>query len=131
LKKSVDKLFELTIYAIFKCFLDNTPYALMVKKEKTELFDEKNKKYYEILFGVQIPNDVVLLKPSIKRAGVANAADRGLDMWCNFGPAVQVKHIQYRMKSMEKPLLKTFCLSWILMRLSSSAKIVQAISIIT
>ena len=22
-----------------------------------------------------------------------NAADRGLDMWANFGPAIQVKHL--------------------------------------
>jgi type II restriction enzyme len=28
----------------------------------------------------------------VYRAGVTNAADRGLDMWTNFGPAVQVKH---------------------------------------
>jgi HaeII restriction endonuclease len=25
--------------------------------------------------------------------GVTNAADRGLDMWANFGPAIQVKHL--------------------------------------
>ena len=29
----------------------------------------------------------------IYRAGVTNAADRGLDMWANFGPAIQVKHL--------------------------------------
>ena len=29
----------------------------------------------------------------IFRVGVTNAADRGLDMWANFGPAVQVKHL--------------------------------------
>jgi hypothetical protein len=29
----------------------------------------------------------------IYRVGVTNAADRGLDMWANFGPAVQVKHL--------------------------------------
>ncbi|MCX7841167.1 MAG: HaeII family restriction endonuclease, partial [Anaerolineae bacterium] len=28
-----------------------------------------------------------------KRQGVTNAADRGLDMWANFGPAIQVKHL--------------------------------------
>lgn len=29
----------------------------------------------------------------IYRVGVTNAADRGLDMWANFGPAIQVKHL--------------------------------------
>ena len=38
-------------------------------------------------------------KPSHKvparfnRVGVTNAADRGLDMWANYGPAVQIKHL--------------------------------------
>lgn len=27
------------------------------------------------------------------RVGVTNAADRGIDMWANFGPAVHVKHL--------------------------------------
>jgi type II restriction enzyme len=93
LKKSVDKLFEITVYAILKCFLENTPYALMIKKEKLEFLDERNNKYYEILFGVHSSNDTAILQPSLKRAGVANAADRGLDIWSNFGPAIQLKHI--------------------------------------
>ena len=29
----------------------------------------------------------------VYRVGVTNAADRGLDMWANFGPAVQIKHL--------------------------------------
>ncbi len=29
----------------------------------------------------------------IYRVGVTNAADRGLDMWANFGVAIQVKHM--------------------------------------
>ncbi len=29
----------------------------------------------------------------IYRVGVTNAADRGLDMWANFGPVIQVKHL--------------------------------------
>ena len=30
---------------------------------------------------------------ALYRVGVTNAADRGLDMWANFGIAIQVKHL--------------------------------------
>jgi hypothetical protein len=33
---------------------------------------------------------------------VTNAADRGLDMWANFGPAVQVKHLTLNKEMAEK-----------------------------
>ena len=29
----------------------------------------------------------------VYRVGVANAADRGLDMYSNWGPAIQIKHL--------------------------------------
>ena len=35
----------------------------------------------------------VKLKARINRVGVTNAADRGLDMWANFGLAIQIKHL--------------------------------------
>jgi type II restriction enzyme len=119
LKKSVDKLFEITIYAILKCFLANTPYALMVKKDKAELFDERIKDCYVVLFGIQVSQDVAMFEPVIKRAGVANAADRGLDIWCNFGPAVQVKHISIANRNDGKDIIED-----ILSQLDSDATIV-------
>lgn len=35
----------------------------------------------------------ISIPAKLYRVGATNAADRGLDMWCNFGPAVQVKHL--------------------------------------
>lgn len=32
----------------------------------------------------------------IYRVGVTNAADRGLDMYSNWGPAIQIKHLSLR-----------------------------------
>ena len=49
-----------------------------------------------VLLGIK-PGELKREIPShIYRVGVTNAADRGLDMWANFGPAVQVKHINLR-----------------------------------
>jgi type II restriction enzyme len=33
------------------------------------------------------------LRARINRVGITNAADRGLDMWANFGMAIQIKHL--------------------------------------
>jgi hypothetical protein len=40
-------------------------------------------------------------KANINRVGVTNAADRGLDMWANFGPAIQIKHLSLNEKLAE------------------------------
>ena len=37
----------------------------------------------------------------VYRVGVTNAADRGLDMWGNFGAAIQIKHISITPKTIE------------------------------
>ena len=44
--------------------------------------------------GVNQSQTTIVRPARIYRGGVANAADRGLDMWTNFGPAVQVKHLR-------------------------------------
>ena len=36
--------------------------------------------------------------PKVYRVGVTNAADRGLDMWANFGVAIQIKHLSLSTK---------------------------------
>ena len=35
----------------------------------------------------------ITLNARVNRVGVTNAADRGLDMWANFGMAIQIKHL--------------------------------------
>jgi HaeII restriction endonuclease len=46
-----------------------------------------------MLTGIREPGACVSLTAALYRVGVTNAADRGLDMWSNFGTAVQVKHL--------------------------------------
>ncbi len=47
----------------------------------------------KVLLGVDENNFSWQQSAHIFRVGVTNAADRGLDMWANFGVAVQVKHL--------------------------------------
>ena len=47
----------------------------------------------KVLLGLDGDNLSVTLPAHVYRVGVTNAADRGLDMWSNFGVAIQVKHL--------------------------------------
>lgn len=42
---------------------------------------------------LDISNTSHIQDAKIYRVGVTNAADRGLDMYSNWGPAIQVKHL--------------------------------------
>jgi type II restriction enzyme len=46
-----------------------------------------------VLLGVDADKPESKMDAHVFRVGVTNAADRGLDMWADFGPAVQVKHL--------------------------------------
>jgi len=61
------------------------PYKIDVLKE-FETFAEK-------VICINSKSTSFKTKANINRVGVTNAADRGLDMWANFGPAIQIKHL--------------------------------------
>jgi len=46
-----------------------------------------------ILLGLSNGKYEYTMPAHVYRVGITNAADRGLDMWANFGPAIQVKHM--------------------------------------
>lgn len=45
------------------------------------------------MLGIDAQNPSISMEAKLYRAGATNAADRGLDMWANFGPVIQVKHL--------------------------------------
>jgi HaeII restriction endonuclease len=46
-----------------------------------------------MVIGLTPDNYLLNLPAKIYRVGVTNAADRGLDMYANFGMAIQIKHL--------------------------------------
>jgi len=46
-----------------------------------------------LVLGIDVQNPSIVLDARLYRAGATNAADRGLDMWANLGPVIQVKHL--------------------------------------
>jgi DNA (cytosine-5)-methyltransferase 1 len=94
LKRSIDKCYEIITYSLFETVVTGLEAKITIKisPEKSELLDE-----FATLAQVLLNINVTTLEwtepAHIYRVGVTNAADRGLDMWTNFGPAIQVKHL--------------------------------------
>jgi len=94
LKKSIDKAYEITVYALLNAVLDAVGVRVEISVDAEKLggmqeFEELIRR----LVGVSLEQPTRHIRAQLFRAGVANAADRGIDMWANFGPIVQVKHI--------------------------------------
>lgn len=94
IKRSIDKAYEIVTYSLFETIVvaSNTTIRVNISAEGKEILAEFSG-LAPILFGIEIDNDSWEFSAHIYRTGVTNAADRGLDMWSNFGPTIQVKHL--------------------------------------
>jgi type II restriction enzyme len=94
LRRSIDKMYEILVYALFSTivrYLD-AQITLEIKNNDSEVLKDFQK-FIKMVLGIDSGSTKIVVPASLYRAGVANAADRGLDMWSNFGPAIQVKHL--------------------------------------
>jgi type II restriction enzyme len=94
LKRSIDKIYEITVYALFSSLVEVLGIEVEVSVDGTRIdllheFEDFTQKVMQL----STENTRVKMKAKINRVGVTNAADRGLDMWANFGLAIQVKHL--------------------------------------
>jgi type II restriction enzyme len=94
LRRSVDKAYEIVAFALLDLVVEAMDVQVAVEvplKGRALLseFDDLAKK----LIGISSSEYSHRTRARIYRVGVTNAADRGLDMWANFGPAIQVKHL--------------------------------------
>lgn len=94
LKRSVDKIYEISVYALFSTIIRalNLQITLEMLNPDKEILSEFSDFLIKVA-GIKSGFESVAVPAKLFRVGVTNAADRGLDMWCNFGPAVQVKHL--------------------------------------
>jgi hypothetical protein len=94
IKRSIDKAFEIVVYALFNTLVKHLHVIITVSADTSELsllraFED----FARVLLGIDVEHPSISLPARLYRAGATNAADRGLDMWSNFGPVVQVKHL--------------------------------------
>lgn len=94
LARSVDKIFEIIVYALFSTLLEALDVQIGVKMNNIEnTVLQEFSDFTEKVLGLSERTPEVYHEPKVYRVGVTNAADRGLDMWANFGVAIQIKHL--------------------------------------
>ncbi len=94
IKRSIDKAFEIVVYALFNTLVKHlkVTVTVAVHANETELL-RSFETFARLLLGIDAENPRRSMPARLYRAGATNAADRGLDIWANFGPAIQVKHL--------------------------------------
>ncbi|MBD5115226.1 MAG: HaeII family restriction endonuclease [Ruminococcaceae bacterium] len=94
LKRSLDKIYEITVYALFSTLVTVLDLKVEVSVNESRFdilseFEDFSKKVMCLDFS----NPTHSQNARVYRVGVTNAADRGLDMYSNWGPAIQIKHL--------------------------------------
>jgi type II restriction enzyme len=94
LRRSIDKVYEITVYALFSTLVRalNVEISLSIKNADKQILKDFDR-FVEMILGLSKNKTTLVLPARLFRVGATNAADRGLDMWANFGPAIQVKHL--------------------------------------
>lgn len=94
IRRSIDKAYEIVVYSLFETVISALEAKVKVRvSENSKPILQEFSDLAKVLLGVD-ENNLSWEQPAhIFRVGVTNAADRGLDMWANFGVAVQVKHL--------------------------------------
>lgn len=102
LRRSIDKIYEITVYALFSTIIREIRARVTVEidVEGTDVLTDFQD-FIKSILGVDAERPKLVFPAALYRAGVANAADRGVDMWSNFGPAIQVKHLTLTRDSAE------------------------------
>lgn len=94
LRRSVDKMYEILVYALFATIVRalKAQVTLEIGNKDAEILRDFER-FIKMVLGIDAKKTRLVLPAALYRVGVTNAADRGLDMWTNFGPAIQVKHL--------------------------------------
>ncbi len=94
LKRSLDKIFEIVVYSLFEVLTIAIDIKIDIyyNPEKRRILKEFSE-FAEKVLNLNAENNRKSLEAHFHRVGVTNAADRGLDMYANFGSVVQIKHL--------------------------------------
>ncbi|MEA3493051.1 MAG: HaeII family restriction endonuclease [Candidatus Margulisiibacteriota bacterium] len=94
LKRSIDKCYEIIAYALFNAlivFLEAMATLEIPTKNRKLLSEFED--FAKTVLNLSVDQPSISVPACVYRTGVTNAADRGLDIWSNFGPAIQIKHV--------------------------------------
>jgi len=94
LRRSIDKVYEIVVYALFTTLVAalDLQVEISIDEDKQELLSEFAD-FAQMVMCLDVDNLTRKQSARVYRVGVTNAADRGLDMYSNWGPAIQIKHL--------------------------------------
>lgn len=94
LKRSLDKIYEIIVYALFSTIVETLDLKVEVSIDpsRSDVLKEFED-FAKMVMCLDISRLAFSQDARIYRVGVTNAADRGLDMYSNWGPAIQIKHL--------------------------------------
>jgi hypothetical protein len=94
LRRSLDKIFEIVVYSLFSTLAESLELkvSIEINQEKKELLQDFQD-FTQNVMSIDFSNPTFTQDARVYRVGVTNAADRGLDMYSNWGPAIQIKHL--------------------------------------
>lgn len=94
LKRSLDKIYEIVVYALFSTLVEalDLTVTVTISEDKMELLNEFED-FTKSVMCLDFTTPTYVQDARVYRVGVTNAADRGLDMYSNWGPAIQIKHL--------------------------------------
>ena len=94
LKRSIDKVYEIVVYSLFSSLIEamDLKVSISFSEDKFDLVKEFNDFTAKVL-SLDFNKSIHVENAKVYRVGVTNAADRGLDMYSNWGPAIQIKHL--------------------------------------
>jgi len=94
LRRSIDKVYEIVVYALFTTLVSalELQVEISINAEKKLLLGEFSD-FAKMVMCLDVDNMAKSQDARVYRVGVTNAADRGLDMYSNWGPAIQIKHL--------------------------------------
>ena len=94
LRRSMDKVYEVIVYALFSTLVEKIglEVEISVDADKLNILSEFLD-FAKMIMDIDVNIRKSRQKAKIYRVGMANAADKGLDMYSNWGPAIQIKHL--------------------------------------
>lgn len=94
LKRSLDKVYEIIVYSLFSTLVEamNLQVEISIDLSKIGILSEFED-FAKMVMCIDVNMQKFQQKAKVYRVGVTNAADRGLDMYSNWGPAIQIKHL--------------------------------------
>lgn len=94
LKRSVDKVYEIVVYSLFYTLIKalDLNVEISVKEDALPILKEFED-FSQKVMCLDFSHHSHIERANVFRVGVTNAADRGLDMYSNWGPAIQIKHL--------------------------------------